>query len=228
MLKIITTLFRSAQAEAEEALIDANAIRLLEQHLRDATRAFEVAKCELARVMADEKAQARAASELAARLAELEAEARAALDAGDDARAEVLAGRIAMLEDERTAHLDTREMLAKEAKRIHAQVDAAARRIAEVKRGLSASKAVDALQRTRGRLGEKGPGSGTALREAEAALRRVKERQQASEDVAEALDQVESTLPIAGAAREPSPRKTTDPKDVLARLKRAPPAGGAP
>lgn len=221
MMRLISTLWRARAAEAEEAVFDANAIRLLQQHMREATQAFEVAKYELARVMAQETAEARLAADLGTRVAELEADARKALDAREDSRAEMLAGRIAVLEDEHAAHLETSQTCGREGKRIRTQVDLAARRIAEVKRGLSTASAIDALQRTRCRLGDGGPGGLGAIREAEVTLERIRERQQGQEDVAEAMTKLAGELPIASMRRpEEALRRQTDPRDVLARLKR--------
>jgi phage shock protein A len=230
MMRLIATLWRARSAEVEEAVFDANAIRLLQQNLREATQAFEIAKYELARVMAQETTEARLAAELAERVHLLEEDAGKALSANDNSRAEMLAGRIAVLEDERAAHLETSKTCGREARRIREQVDQAARRIAEVKRGLSTAMAVDALQRTRGRLsglglGEGAPGGLGAIREAETTLKRIRERQQGQEDVSEAMAKLEGELPVAGARHpDASLRRQTDPKDVLARLKRnAPP-----
>jgi phage shock protein A len=224
MMRIFSTLWRARAAEAEEAIFDANAIRLLQQNLREAMAAFEIAKYELARVMAQETTEMRLAGELAQRIGQLEDEARKALEAREDSRAEMLAGRIAVLEDERAAHLETSQTCGREARRIREQVDLAARRIAEVKRGLATASAVDALQRTRGRLGDTGPGGMNAIREAEATLKRIRERQQGQEDVSEAMTKIEGELPIAGARRaNETLRHQTDPKDVLARLRRPPP-----
>lgn len=225
MMRVLATLWRARTAEAEEAVFDANAIRLLQQNLREATQAFEIAKYELARVMAQETTEARHATELAGRITLLEEDAGKALAAADEARAEMLAGRIAVLEDERAAHKETAQTCGREAGRIRAQVDSAARRIAEVKRGLSTATAVDALQRTRGRLsglgmGEGGAGGPGAIREAETTLKRIRERQQGQEDVSEALRKLEGEMPIGGLRHpDASLRRQTDPKDVLARLK---------
>lgn len=222
MLKMLNMLWRARAAEAEEALFDANAIRLLQQSLREATAAFEVAKHELARVMSQETSEARHAVELARRIAELETEAREVLATGDDeARAEMLAGRIAVLEDERTAHLETSATCGREARSIRTQVDKAARRIAEVKRGLTKASALDALQRTRGRLDGRGPGGLSAIREAETTLARIRERQQGQEDITNALAEVERELPVAGCRSNVNLRHRTDPKSVLVRLKAA-------
>lgn len=233
MMRLFATLWRARAAEAEESVFDANAVRLLQQHLREATQAFELAKYELARIMAQETGEARLAAELGLRIAELEAETRKALDAGDQSRAEMLAGRIAVLEDERTAHLETSQTCGREAGRIRGQLDLAARRIAELKRGLSTTSAVDALQRTRGRLSGLGLGDGAgggmgAIREAETTLKRIRERQQGQEDVSEAMTKLENELPVAGGRRPEDMRRQTDAKDVLARLKRGAPPPATP
>lgn len=226
MMRLFATLWRARTAEAEEAVFDANAIRLLQQHAREATQAFEIAKYELARVMAQETTETRLAAELAQRIGHLEEEAGKALASGEDSRAEMLASRIAVLEDERAAHQDTAKTCGREAKRIREQVDQAARRIAEIRRGLSTATAVDALQRTRGRLsglglGEHGPGGIGAIREAEMTLKRIRDRQQGQEDVSEAMTKLEGELPIAGGRPAGEGlRRQTDPKDILARLKR--------
>ncbi len=80
MLKIVTTLLRGAANEAEEALFDANAIRVLEQQLREAASGLEHARRELACAMAHQASEERAVSALAARISELETAAREALE----------------------------------------------------------------------------------------------------------------------------------------------------
>ena len=72
MLKIFSTLLRGAAAEAEQAVFDANAIRILEQQLRDAADALDYSKRELACAMAHRASEARASQALSLRVAELE------------------------------------------------------------------------------------------------------------------------------------------------------------
>jgi hypothetical protein len=57
MLKIISTLLRGTVAEIEETVLDANAIRLLEQQIRDAAAGLEQARRELACVMAHQSSE---------------------------------------------------------------------------------------------------------------------------------------------------------------------------
>jgi hypothetical protein len=60
MLKTITTLIRGSIAEADEAVFDANATRILSQQLRDAAAALEHSKRELACAMAHRASEGRA------------------------------------------------------------------------------------------------------------------------------------------------------------------------
>jgi hypothetical protein len=93
MFTTITTLFRAQVAEAEEAIFDANAMRLLGQRIREANAAFEAGKRDLAMVLAQESGERRFAAEIGTRIAEEEAAAVRVLDAGNEAEAERLAAR---------------------------------------------------------------------------------------------------------------------------------------
>ena len=95
MLKIISTLLRGTVAEIEETVLDANAIRLLEQQIREAAAGLEQARRELACVMAHQSSESRAAAALSARIAELETSGVAALRDGADAIASEVAAAIA-------------------------------------------------------------------------------------------------------------------------------------
>ena len=106
MFNILTTLVRGAVAEAEEAVFDANAIRVLEQQLRDAAAALELSKRELACAMAHRSSEARAVDALTKRIEELETSAVDALNGGRDDLAGEAATVIAATEDERRARND--------------------------------------------------------------------------------------------------------------------------
>src|SRR5262245_23019896 len=94
---------RGVVAEAEEALFDANAVRMLEQQLRDAAGALEHSKRELACAMAHRSSEGRAVEALSQRIVDLEAGAVDALQAGRDDLASEAATVIAATEDERLA-----------------------------------------------------------------------------------------------------------------------------
>ena len=229
MLKTIATLFRASAAEAEEALFDANAILLLEQRLREANMAFEAMKRDLAMVLAEETAEARAAAACAERIARLEPEARAALAGGRDEDALDIADRIASLEDERAGHDDARRRCADGARRIRAGIDDNARLLSELKRGLSTARAAAAVARSRDRAARHRLVGDDAFREARMTLERVRARQVEQQDFSDALGRVERDLAArSGTAPDGYDRPRTSAKSVLERLRKDTPDGTPP
>jgi phage shock protein A len=226
MMKLFTTLMRSAVAEAEDAVFDANALRLLAQHLRDAAEALEHSKRELACAMAHRAAEARAVAALTQRIADLEVGARDALDADRLDLAEQAATVIAANEDERKARCDAMATFDADIARLRRLSDEGRNRLLELRRGLEIARAQDALRRA-GANGRRALATGSgALRDAEATLARIRDANDQSADVAEALDDLERTssgrdlderLAKAGCGV----RVKSNPADVLARLKHA-------
>ncbi|MGL5136583.1 MAG: PspA/IM30 family protein, partial [Beijerinckiaceae bacterium] len=81
MFRLFSTLMRGAAADAEDAVFNANAIRILEQQLREAAASLEHARKELACAMAHRSAEQRAVEALAKRVDELDLAIRDALAA---------------------------------------------------------------------------------------------------------------------------------------------------
>jgi phage shock protein A len=224
MLKIVTTLLRGAASEAEEALFDANAIRVLEQQLRDAAASLEHARRELACAMAHQSSEERAVSALQSRIVELERAARDALDAAREDLAAEVATVIAAAEDERTLRKASVEKFAADVRRFKQLSEDGRLRLADLRRGLEMARAQEALRRA-GANGRRALTLGTgALREAEATLVRIRDVQAREEDVAAAMDELENResgrdladrLSAAGFGSV----KKTKSADVLARLK---------
>ena len=87
MFQTLGTLFRARAAEAEETLIDRNAITLLAQHLRDAKAEIGRSRAAIAGLMARETERGRGLDKLAEEILRREREAQAAMEAGEDALA---------------------------------------------------------------------------------------------------------------------------------------------
>jgi phage shock protein A len=224
MFKIFTTLVRGAVAEAEEAAFDANATRVLAQQLRDAAAALEHSKRELACAMAYRASEHRAAASLDTRIAELEASAVSAIGAGRDDLASEAAAVIAATEDERH---DRRAAIARfdtDIARLRQLTDHGRKRLLELRRGLEMARVQEALHRA-GANGRRALALGSgALREAEATLARIKERQLGDEDMHAALEELEreataTSLDERMAAAGFGPSRKTAASDVMARLK---------
>jgi phage shock protein A len=224
MLKVITTLLRGAAAEAEEAVFDANAIRILEQQLRDAAAALELSKRELACAMGYQAGEERAIAGLEARTAELEANARQALAAAREDLAAEAAAVIAANENEKAERQAARDRFDADVRRLRQLSEDGRARLADLKRGLELARAQDGLRRA-GANGRRALATGTgALREAEATLVRIRAAQSRDDDVSAALDELErqstsrdlsERMRDAGFSTTPSVKAS----DVLARMK---------
>ena len=233
MLRLFTTLMRGAAAEAEQAVFDANAIRVLEQQLRDAAGALEHSKRELACAMAHRASEARAVDALSARIRELEASGSAAIAGGREDLANEAATVIAANEDERAERATAMRRFDTDIARLRQLSEDGRKRLSDLRRGLEMARAQVALHRA-GANGRRALVTGTgALREAEATLAKIRENQSKSEDVATALDTLETELSgkqldqrLSAAGFGSQPR--TKPSDVLERLRRQQPGAPTP
>lgn len=201
MLKLLTTLFRGASAAAEEQFADRHALLLLDQQLRDAAAAVERGKKALAIAIAQEEAEARRFADTQARIADLEERVAAALAAGRDDLATDGAEAIVSLETDRDAVAAARSTFGREIAVLRQEVANASRRLAEADRGRRTAQAAEAVRRLRS-----GPGaervSATALADAEATLKRLRERQVQDAAADAALYRVDhETAPQSAADR---------------------------
>lgn len=224
MLKILTTLVRGVVAEAEDAVFDANATRLLAQQLREAAEALEHSRKELACAMAHCASEERAAQAVEQRIADLEKSAMDAIAGGREDLAAEAAATIAALEDERR---DRRAAIGKfntDIARLKQLSTNGQKRLEELRRGLEMARAQEALHRA-GANGRRAHIAGTgALREAEQTLVRIRQRQTCEEDTHAALEELERAssgkdldqrLAEAGFGSKP----VTQGQAVLDRLK---------
>ncbi|MFM9941995.1 MAG: PspA/IM30 family protein [Hyphomicrobiaceae bacterium] len=224
MFKMLTTLVRGAAAEAEQAVFDANALRILEQQLRDAAGALEHSKKELACAMAHRASEARAVEALNQRIAELEHAAGDALTGGREDLAREAATVIAATEDERTERTASMKRFDVDIARLRQLSEDGRKRLVDLRRGLEIARAQEALRRA-GANGRRALATGTgSLREAEATLAKIREGHMKSEDFAEACEALDAeasgkVLDDRLAAAGFGPSLKTKPDDVLARLR---------
>jgi phage shock protein A len=167
---------RGAVHAAEQDAIDRSALLILDQHIRDAAAGIERAKRALAVAIAQDEAEGKRLDSTLARIADLEERAGAALAAGREELATEAAEAIAMMEADRDAIREARALFAKEIARLRRDVAGAGHRLGELERGRRIAHAAEAVRRLRS--GGVRPDHGaTGLAEAEATLRRLRERQ---------------------------------------------------
>lgn len=226
MFKMLLTLARGRAFAAAEEFGDQNALLLLDQQVRDASVALDRAKKALALALAQDQLEAKRLDGIGKGIADLETRVIAALAGGREDLGREGAEAIARLESDRDAAATARSLFATEISRLRAHVGHAETRIAAVERGRRIARAAEAVGRARaGRLGAAPPHEAT-LTEAEATLKRLRERQTETQIAEDELDRIDAATGPAAAAEKLAaegfgPKLRTTADDVLARLRTA-------
>lgn len=221
MFKMMTTLIRGRSHDVTEAFGDANALSILRQQLRDAADGLQGAKRSVAVVMAYAERERKSAATLDTQLADLEARAMDAIRKERDDLAVEAASAIAELEAERKATQTSITHYDGEIRRLREQVSLAEQRLRTLQRG---KQIADASQRTQKLRGTMPDGVIASLKEAEATLERLQNRQSHAEDVEIAMVELtssssaEATSARLAAAGCGAPLRS-EAADVLARLR---------
>ena len=224
MFKTVLTIFRGGIAAADEELQDRSALLVLDQQMRDAAAAVERSKRSLALAIAGDQQEGRRLDATNARIADLEVRATAALEGGREDLARDAAQAIANLEADRDAAMTARTLFASEIARLKRHVANAEARITELDRGRRLARASGAVRSLRRSGIEAVRPYESTLPEAEATLKRLRERQieaQAADDALFEIDTASGPLATAEKLAEQGfgPRIKATADDVLARLK---------
>ena len=202
----LLTAVRGGATEVGESIVDSQAIRILEQELRDSKKALNDAKTGLTSIMAEKMGVARKVKDLSAKISEHETYATQAMDKGDEGLALDVANKIAEFEHELTIQqgiLDGYETKVSSLKKMITQSE---RNIQAMDREVSVVKTTAKVQKANDLASAKFSGSNSSLRSATDSLERIKARQQKREDQASAAMDLESE---------------TSGDDLQARLKNA-------
>ena len=223
ILKSLFTALRGGASEIGEAVVDANAVRILEQEIRDAEEAIAKAKGSLTRMKATEIQLKRDLGTLDIDISDYEAKAIEALESGKEALAEEVAAKIAELEADRNDKFAEQQALDTEIGKINTLIKAREKRIQKNKRELDKVKTVSELQKATASISTNVAATGSSDHRVSKALERVKKKQQNWQDQMEAgewmesegsTDSLDAKLAASGIGERPS-----GASDVLARLK---------
>ncbi|MBL1276467.1 MAG: PspA/IM30 family protein [Ectothiorhodospiraceae bacterium] len=225
----IVTAIRGGATEAGQAVVDANAIRIFEQEIRDSKNAIEKGKRDLTGVMADKMKEERKVKELSADIEKYESKALQLMEKGDEALAMEVAEKIAEIENELAVHKNAAQAFTGKVATLKELMKKAERTIRDHERELNMVKTTESVQKAQMSINASyGSGIGK-LGDAKESLNRIKAKQQEREDRMKASEQLEAEsgtgsldekLKAAGVGEQSS-----GGSDVLARL-RAKKSGG--
>jgi phage shock protein A len=171
------TLGRAGAHEATAAVVDANALRILDQEIRDADAAQGKARDDMATLVARRRILEKEVAGFRDQVTKYEGSARAAVTKGDMDLARQVAQRIADLEqDIALKEPQIGDMRAAE-DQLHQAITATDRRIETLRREVEVVKVNESVQKAQAAVSARGAGAGAALGSAADSLARIKERQ---------------------------------------------------
>jgi phage shock protein A len=181
MFKQIVTLVKGKSNDSTEAVIEANALVILRQQLRESAQALDAARRAASLAIAQHDQEMRQQSKLGDQIARLEQRAVQAIQNDKLDLAQETATVLARLETERDAVILAQREFSLEIDKLKASVREGERRLRDLERGQRLAAAAQNTMRLRQTRPHLGLG---ALSDAEQTLARLRERQ-TLEDVAE-------------------------------------------
>ncbi len=221
--KKLVTALRGGASEVGEAIVDANAIRILEQEQRDADAAVLTARNSLIEIKAKHKMSLQRLEAYGSDISSWENKAMAALNKGAEDLAGECANKVAELEGLRDQEKILADQFGKQVDMLHAQVTKADTQIKGLKQQIEMTKAREAVQKARVATSTATSGASNKVGTAVDSLARIKQRQdeqdarlEAAEEMADAANggDLDRRLQEAGIGA-----KKNGGDDVLARLK---------
>ena len=224
MFRAFMTLVRGTANEAAEAVIDSNALTILDQQIRDSSAAIEKSRKTIALAIAQERREQDRTEQLQSEIADLETRAREALQAGREDLAGEAAETIAVLENEHEGATRAQQTFARESHRLRRALRIAESRLRELERGRRIAKTNEAALRLRDRGLPLTISQRTVISEAEDTLARLQVRQNELVDATQVLAELDphegaGTISEKMADAGFGPPIRSQARDVLDRLR---------
>ncbi|WP_264210103.1 PspA/IM30 family protein [Leisingera thetidis] len=222
MFTTLKTLITGANARAEEQLRETFSIELITQKIREADGNLKAAKLTLAGLIQRQRSEQRQVETLEARIQDLMARAGEALEGGREDLAHSAAQAVADMENELAVRRQTLDRLDTRILQLRQSVEAASRRLTDLKQGAIAARATRREQDIQRGL-RKHAGGDSPAEEAEALISEVLQRGDPFEQ-GEILREIDSELTNSSIADDLAdagfgPRSRSTAADVLSRLK---------
>lgn len=228
----IFTAFRGVATETGEAIVDKNALRILDQEIRDASDALRRSRDDLANMMAQRKIASDKVKPKQDKINEYTGFIEQLLARGDESLAREVAEKLAVLESDGMQELETIQQYDVNIETLKKSILKAESSISRLKQQVDSVKATENVQRAQAAVAARHSGANSALRTAADSLERIKAKQLQTSARIDAAAQVEkldgdydlkAKLASAGLIED---RGNADA--VLARFKNRTPALNAP
>lgn len=174
--KMMTAL-RGGVNEAGEVFVDTQALRILDQEVRDASEELKQSRDGMAEIMARQKLGEEKISHLRDKISQNEGYARQALAKNEETLALEVAAKIADLEVQLKLEKEAVDGYKKSVNQLRTATKQAEANIKRIKHQVDTVKATENVQRAQAVVAERHSGSNSRLRTAMDSLERIKEKQ---------------------------------------------------
>ena len=177
LLSKILTLFRGTAHEAGQAVVDKNALKILDQEIRDAGNDLVRSKEELTKVMAQRQLLATRSADRQAKRAEYEGYIAGALRQGNEQLAREVAERLSAVETDLEQDIQTLSQYDASIRALKSAIGETERKLARVKQQVDTVKATEAVQRAQGAVAARYSGANGKVGTALDSLERIQAKQ---------------------------------------------------
>jgi len=223
ILSKIFTAIKGGANEVGEGIVDANAIRIFEQEIREAKSNLGNAKQELTNIMAKKMSVDREIEQINKDIAQYESAAISALNKGEEALAVEVAEKLATLENDLTIKQQASLTFKNHVARVKDIMKKSERKIADHERELMMVKTTESVHKATRSISDNFGAGATKLVNAKESLERIKAKQQGFEDrmvAAEQLETESSSDSLDSKLRDAGITENNQAKDdILARLR---------
>ena len=219
----VATAVRGGVSEAGEAIVDHQALRILDQEIRDADSELSKSKDALTDIIAKRKLADKKVESLKSTLGEYEGYAMQALDKSDETLAGEIAEKIAGIETELVGEEGLAKSFSDSETQLRRAVSQTEANLKRLKQQVDTVRATEKVQRAQAAVAARNSGAGSGMRSAADSLERLKTKQaeraakfEAASELASSTEEVslEAKLKAAGIVDGGA-----SGGDVLARLK---------
>jgi len=182
MLAKLSALFRGTAREAGQAVVDANALKILDQEIRDADTAQGKARDDLAGLVARRRMAENELKSFGDQIAKYESSVRAAMSQGKTDLAREVAGRIAELETEIGTRGPMIEGMKEAEARLRTAIATTDQKIETLRREIDIVKVNDSVQKAQTSVALQSQGAHSRIGSAADSLQRIKQRQAVQEE----------------------------------------------
>jgi phage shock protein A len=220
--KKLVTAIKGGANEAAEAVADSQALRILDQEIREAKEELRRSDHSLTQIMAKRKLAEQKVTSLSASVAEYENHARGASEKGDQALALDCAKKVVDLRSQLDAEQSYVDQFSSSEKTLRENISAAKNNLRRMEQQVDMVKATESVQKAQVAVSSRHLGANGKMKTAAESLNRIQDRQkqrQAEMEAASELaadesgDELEKRLQAAGISGSPS-----NADDELARI----------